>query len=295
MRFLSKTFRQTIRNLKSTWPSQFMTLLAVSLSVLIFSFFFLIYTNMAKVGERFAEDLRLVVYLEEEPVAAMQEQMRDKIAQFAPVEDIRFVSRREAFDRFSRQLGEERDVLTELDPGFLPPSVEVYPKKDLRTLALVKRFSDYLITLPGAVKVQYGQGWIERFQYFTTLLRLIVILSGALLILTATFMVAYTIRLAVMARQAELKILRLLGATNGYISAPFLIEGLVQGLLGSTTGLLLLHLLFQWIKWRFSGPGFLDFFQFTFFTPVTMGVIVTTSIMLCTMGSFSSIRKFLRI
>jgi cell division transport system permease protein len=295
MRFLSKIFRQTGRNLKSTWPSQFMTLLTVSLSVLIFSFFFLIYTNMIKAGERFGEDLRLVVYLEEEPVAAMQAQLRDKITQFAPVEDIRFVSRQGAFDRFSSQLGPERDVLAELDPGFLPPSIEVYPKKNLQSLALVKRFSEYLVTLPGAVKVQYGQGWIERFHYFTTLLRVIVILSGALLILTATFMVASTIRLAVLARQAELEILRLLGASNGYISGPFLLEGLIQGLLGSATGLLLLHLLYRWIEARFSGPGFLDLFHFTFFTPATMAVIMATSIMLCTAGSFSSIRKFLRI
>jgi cell division transport system permease protein len=272
-----------------------MTLLTVSLSVLIFSFFFLIYLNMIKAGERLGDDLRLTIYLEEEPVLEMQSELVRKITNFNPVEEIRFTSREDAYNRLANQLGDNVDVLDDLDPSFLPPSIEVYPKKSLSTLAQIKRFSEYLSTLPGAVKVQYGQEWVERFNYFTKLLRIIVLLSGALLILTTTFMVAYTIRLAVVARQAELEILRLLGATNGYIRTPFLIEGFLQGVFGSSLGLLALFFLFRWIQFRFSGPGILQLIEFTFFSPTIIGIIITASIALCTGGSFSSMRKFMRI
>ncbi len=295
MKFFSTILLQTNRNLQKTWPTQFMTLLTVTLSVLIFSFFFLIYTNMIKAGERLGDDLRLTIYLEEEPVLEMQAQLVRKITNFNQVEEIRFTSRDDAYNRLATQLGDNVDVLDDLDPSFLPPSIEVYPKKSLSSLAQIKRFSEYLSTLPGAIKVQYGQEWIERFNYFTKLLRIIVLLSGALLILTTTFMVAYTIRLAVVARQAELEILRLLGATNGYIRTPFLIEGFLQGLLGSTLGLLALFSLFRWIELHFSGPGFLQLVEFTFFSPTIIGIIIAASITLCTGGSFSSMRKFMRI
>ena len=295
MKFFSTILVQTNRNLQKTWPTQFMTLLTVSLSVLIFSFFFLIYTNMIKAGERLGDDLRLTIYLEEEPVLEMQSQLVRKITNFNPVEEIRFTSRRDAYNRLAAQLGDNVDVLDDLDPSFLPPSIEVYPKKNLSSLAQIKRFSEYLSTLPGAIKVQYGQEWVERFNYFTKLLRIVVLLSGALLILTTTFMVAYTIRLAVVARQAELEILRLLGATNGYIRTPFLIEGFLQGLLGSTLGLLALFFLFRWIQVRFSGPGILQLVEFAFFSPTIIGIIIAASITLCTGGSFSSMRKFMRI
>ena len=295
MKFFSTILLQTNRNLQKTWATQFMTLLTVSLSVLIFSFFFLIYTNMIKAGERLGDDLRLTIYLEEEPVLEMQSQLVRKITNFNQVEEIRFTSRDDAYSRLSTQLGDNVDVLDDLDPSFLPPSIEVYPKKSLSSLAQIKRFSEYLSTLPGAIKVQYGQEWIERFNYFTKLLRIIVLLSGALLILTTTFMVAYTIRLAVVARQAELEILRLLGATNGYIRTPFLIEGFLQGLLGSTLGLLALFFLFRWIELHFSGPGFLQLVEFAFFSPTIIGIIIAASITLCTGGSFSSMRKFMRI
>jgi cell division transport system permease protein len=295
MKFFSTILVQTNRNLQKTWPTQFMTLLTVSLSVLIFSFFFLIYTNMIKAGERLGDDLRLTIYLEDEPVLEMQAQLVRKIINFSPVEEIRFTSRDDAYNRLATQLGDNVDVLDDLDPSFLPPSIEVYPKKNLSTLVQIKRFSEYLSTLPGAIKVQYGQEWVERFNYFTKLLQIIVLLSGALLILTTTFMVAYTIRLAVVARQGELEILRLLGATNGYIRTPFLIEGLLQGLLGSTLGLLALFFLFHWIQLRFSGPGILQLVEFTFFSPTIIGIIIASSITLCTGGSFSSMRKFMRI
>ena len=295
MKFISTILLQTKRNLQKTWPTQFMTLLTVSLSVLIFSFFFLIYMNMIKAGENLKDDLRLTIYLEDEPVQEMQMELVRKITNFSPVDEIRFTSREEAFKSLAAQLGDNVDVLDDLDPSFLPPSIEVYPKKNLNTLAQIQRFSEYLASLPGAIKVQYGQEWVERFNYFTKLLRIIVFLSGFLLIMTTTFMVAYTIRLAVVARQAELEILRLLGATNSYIRTPFLIEGFLQGLLGSSLGLLALFFLFSWIQIRFTGPGILQLIDFTFFSQNMIGLIITASIILCTVGGFSSLRKFMRI
>lgn len=287
--------KQTVRNLKQTWGTQVMTLLTVSLSVLIFSFFFLVHTNILSAGARLGDELRLIVYLDEEVIPEMQEQLKKRITNFNDVEEIVFVSRQEAYDKLSSRLGKDRDVLKDLDSSFLPPSIEIYPKKDLKTLTTIKRFSDYLTTLPGAQKVQYGQNWVERFGHFTELLRIIVFLSGGLLIISTVFMVSYTIRLTLFARQEELELLRLLGATGAYIKSPLLIEGILQGLLGSTIGILSLYLLFSWIQSRFSGPGFLNIFEFNFFPPLISFSILAMGILLCSLGSMVSIRKFLRV
>jgi cell division transport system permease protein len=295
MNFWFAVLRQMGRNLRQTWASQLMTLLTVSLSVLIFAFFYLIYTNMLNAGDKLGDDLRLIIYLEDEPGPEMKEQLRRKITDFDQVQDIKFISKAEAHDRFAKQLGQNKDVLEDMPADFLPASVEVVPLKTLRNLNRVKLFSEYLSKLPGTLKVQYGQEWVERFFYFTRLLSIVVILSGSLLILTTVFMVAYTIRLTIMGRQAELELLRLVGATNDYIRTPFMLEGLMQGLFGSTFGLVSLFALYQWIKIRFSGPGILNLFNFTFFAPQTLVLIIIASILLCTVGSYMSMQKFLRI
>lgn len=295
MSFWLAVLRQVARNLRQTWPSQFMTLLTVSLSVLIFAFFYLVYMNMLGVGDKLGDDLRLIVYLEEEPGPEMQEQLRRKILAFDEVEEIRFISKAEAYQRFADQLGDDRDVLDDMPRDFLPASIEVVPLKNLRSLSQVKLFSDYLARLPGTLKVQYGQDWIERFYYFTRLLSIVVLLSGGLLIMTSVFMVSYTIRLTILGRQAELELLRLVGATNNYIRTPFLIEGVLQGILGSTAGIISLYTLFHWIKLRFSGPGILTIFEFSFFQGPTVATIIFISVLLCTVGSYLSMQKFLRI
>lgn len=295
MKQLAMLLRQVGRNYRQTWGTQLMTLLTVVLSVLIFSFFFLVYMNMLRASDRLGDDIRIIVYLDEEPVPELRPQIERKVREFSEVDRIVFVSRQEAYNRLAKQLGNDRDVLADLGPSFLPPSIEVYPQKNLKNLARIEEFARYLHTLPGAAKVQYGHGWLQRFSYFTNLLQIIVVMSGALLILSMTFIVSYTIRLTVIARQEELEILRLLGASSFYIRGPLLVEGILQGLLGSGLGLYALYLLFHWIAQKFSGPGLLNLFDFRFFSPLMMAIILMVSVLLCAAGTTFSIRRFLRI
>lgn len=295
MRFWFAVLRQVGRNLRQTWPSQLMTLLTVSLSVLIFAFFYLVYTNMLISSAKLGDDLHLIVYLEEEPGPVMQQQIRRKIENFDEVEDVIFVTKEQAYQKFVNQLGPNKDVLDDMPKNFLPASLEVVPMKKLRSLTQLRDFSRYLETLPGTIKVQYGQEWLERFYYFTQLLSFVVVLSGSLLILTTIFMVSYTIRLTILGRQAELELLKFVGATNNYIRTPFIIEGVLQGLIGSTLGIFSLYILYEWIKAHFSGPGLLDIFSFTFFEPNATFTIIIVSIFLCTVGSITSMQKILKV
>lgn len=295
MNFLLAVVNQTLRNLIQTWSSQVLTLLTITLSVLIFAFFYLLYTNVIHAGQKLDDDLRLIVYLDEEPQAAMQEEYREKIDKFDRVERIEFVSSQEAFNRFAAQLDEDRDILADMPKDFLPPSIEVYPYRSLDTLTKIKRFSDYLLTLPGVLKVQYGREWVERFYSFVKLLRIVVLLSGTLLILTTTFMVANTIRLTLLGRKEELELLRLVGASTHYIRMPFFLEGALQGMAGSSIGMAALYLLYNWIKLRFAVSSVMAMFDFTFFPLPTVVLIIGVSTLLCGSGSFSSTRKFLQL
>ncbi|MDR0477362.1 MAG: permease-like cell division protein FtsX [Desulfobulbaceae bacterium] len=294
MKFWLAVLQQLGRNLRQTWPSQMMTFLTVSLSVLIFSLFSVIYINMLTVSRQIGDDLQLVVYLNDEPGPEMQEQLRNKITAFDQVESIHFVSRDEAYQRFRQQLGDSSDVLDDMPHDFLPPSIEVTPLHSLRGLSQIKLFSDYLLKLPGAEKVQYGQEWIERFHSFTQVLRLVVLLSASLLILTTIFMVSHTIRLTIMGRVDELELLKLVGATNNYIRMPFMLEGFLQGLAGSLIGLSALYALFLWISHRVTGSELLSMVHFTFFQPGIIALIILLSIILCTAGSYFSMHKYLR-
>ena len=85
--------------------------------------------------------------------------------------------------------------------------------------------------------VDYGQEWIEKFEGFLSLLKLLGAIMGSLILVAALFLVMNTVHLVVYNRKAELEIQKLVGATDGYITAPFLVEGLMQGLIGSILAL----------------------------------------------------------
>lgn len=291
MNFLLAVLTQTFRNMNRTWRSQLLTLITISLSVLIFSFFYLVYMNMINAGKQLGDDLRLVVYLEEEPGLPMQAEYRDKILKFDTVEKVIFISRADAFQRFKNQLGRDRDLLAGMSDDFLPPSIEIYPLQTLSTLTRIKRFSEYLQTMPGVLRVQYGQEWIDRFYTFVKMLQVVVILSGVLLIITTTFMVAHSIRLTLISRADELQLLRLLGASGAYIRMPYFFEGGMQGALGAAFGIGALFILFNWIKLQFTGAALFGGFVFTFFPPSLVLAIIGLSTMLCGLGSLISIRK----
>lgn len=295
MRFLATVLLHTGRNLLLTWKSQLMTFFTVMLSVLIFSFFYLTYVNALQVGAAMGDDLCLTVYLEEDPPPSLQEEYRRRILKFDQVDRINFISSQEAYNRFSKQLGTDSDVLGGVPDSFLPPSIEVYPLRSLSSLARIKRFSDYLETLPGVLKVQYGREWIDHFHSFIQLMRIVITLSGFLLIMTSTFMVACTIRLSLFSRRMELELLRLVGATTNYIRVPFLIEGALMGFCGSAAGIFALYLLFRWIKLQFSGPALFNLVPFTFLSWPVIACIVAAAMLLCAFGSFRSTRPILHL
>jgi len=295
MKFLFAVLSQTWRNIIETWRSQVLSLVTITLSVLIFAFFYLVYMNALHAGDLLNNDLRLIVYLEEQPDHALQEEYRHKIEKFDQVEKIEFVSRLEAYDRFKEQLNENQDVLQEIPHDFLPSSIEIFPKRSLDTLSRIKLFSEYLQSLPGVLKVQYGREWVERFYSFIQLLRIIVFLSGALLVLTTTFMMGHSIRLTMLTRKKELELLRLVGASDNYIRFPFFLEGAILGVLGAGTGLGALYLLFSWIQLRFSGQAMQGMFTFNFFSGTSVGMIILLAVLLCAGGSFTSTRKILNL
>ncbi|HSH12785.1 MAG TPA: permease-like cell division protein FtsX [Desulfurivibrionaceae bacterium] len=287
--------KQVGHNFRQNWSTQLMGLLTVSLSVLIFSFFLLIYLNVVNAGARLGDELRLVVYLDKEVEPALKPLISNKIAAYAKVERVLFISQTEAFNRLQKQLDREKELLADLGPEFLPPSIEVYPEKSFRNFTRLKEFSEFLATLPGAQKVQYGQEWLERFGYFTELLRVIVGLSGILLVLATGFMVSCTIRLTVVAKENELEILRLVGASNRYIQAPLFFEGILQGLIGSTLGLTMLYAIFRWTRSHLGGSSFLNLLDYTFLPLSVTATVVGGATLLCAWGSLLSIRKHMRI
>lgn len=158
------------------------------------------------------------------------------IGSFPEVARVAYVSQEDALKRARTELGEFRDVF---DAGFLPASIEVRLKPGFGSPERVKAVAARIATYQFIDDVRYGQEWVEKLARIRNIAGIAGIALGLAFAAVAVIIIATTIRMAVLARSREISIMRLVGATDGFIRRPFLIEGFVKGILGGGAALLL--------------------------------------------------------
>ena len=147
---------------------------------------------------------------------------------------------------------------------------------------------------PGVEEVEYGRQWIGKAIYFFQLFRLAGLAMGGLFLMATLSIVANTIRLLLYSRQAEIEIMRLVGATNRFIKAPFYIEGMIQGFLGAVVGLSALSSVYYFISSNMLQGLSAVFFTIRFFSSGTLLAAVACSMLVGWIGCFLSLKQFLK-
>ncbi len=152
-------------------------------------------------------------------------------AAVAPGRAVRAVTGAEALVRLREELGEEEGrVLEGVGPGVLPDAVEVAAPGI--SLAEARALAARLRAVPGVAEVDFGTAWLEALERFVGRARAVAWLVFGAMAAASAVLVSNTLRLAVHARRDEIEIMKLVGATDGFVAAPFLLEGIFQGLLG---------------------------------------------------------------
>ena len=149
-----------------------------------------------------------------------------------------FISKERAQEIFRQEFGEEADIF--FDGTFLPASIRVRVEPDYinddSLGVLVAEFTSW----NRVDEVVYNQALLTKVEDNLRLISLIGISIGALVLLASVFLVANTIRLAIYARRLMIRTMKLVGATDGFIRKPFIVEGVIQGFLSSILALFLL-------------------------------------------------------
>ncbi len=163
---------------------------------------------------------------------------RAAAARVAPGREVQAIPSATALRQLSRELGDQAHVLDGVGPGVLPDAVDVVAPGI--SLEGARALAGRLRTVPGVADVDYGNAWLETLERIVTRARIGALALFAVLAVATAVLVGNTLRLAVFARREEIEILKLVGATDAFVGAPFLIEGLLQGLGGAALAILAL-------------------------------------------------------
>ncbi len=237
----------------SLWRSLLMNALSVgtiAVSLFVLGAFLVVAGSLNEVVQRWTQKVQVIFYLEDGIETRVRESLQNRLQEDPAVEAVDRVSRQQALERFHSLFRDLRSLPDDLGENPFPASLEVVLKSGHRSPAEVERLVRAFEKAPGVQEVQYDLLWIERLATGARLVRGVGAFLGGVLVLAGVFTISNVIRLTVYAREDELDIMRLVGATQAYVKGPFVTEGMIRGGLG---GLLSVGLLWLAVRWLTEG------------------------------------------
>ncbi|MCD6379613.1 ABC transporter permease [bacterium] len=277
---------ESARMLKYRKISNLISVIIMGFSLLVLVIFILITLNVSMVIEKGMEEMCVYVYLEDGTSNKINEDIRTKLLGLENIKKVLFVSKEEALKKFGERLGKSSEILEELSVNPLPNAFRIHMKPECTTSVFMEKIAQTAMGWDGVEDVRYGKKWVEKGEKLVKGFYMIGLALGLIVLLSVIFVISNTVRLSILSRRESVEIMKLVGATNGYIQAPFLIEGAIQGVVSSLVAMALL-----WAACSFVGrymPG-LVFFRFE----GVVGFVVLCAF-LGSMGSFIAVRKFLK-
>jgi cell division transport system permease protein len=268
----------------------------MAMTLFVFGGFLLLQENLSGLLKGWSSQLQIFAYIEEGLNRSEIESVQGQVRSYPEVESVRYVSKKEAWEKFKGDLGAQSGVLEGLDAAILPSTLEIAVKRSYRQRASLVDLANRLKSVEGVSEVEYPEVWMEKLSLLLLGVQWAKWIFGGFLFMASLFIVGSTVKLAIMAREDEIEIMQLVGATDGMIKAPFVIEGMIQGLVGAFFSLIFLWLLFFFLSVRLpsslgiliSGDQlrFLDIWQALF--------LLLLGWFLGAVGSLFSLRRFLR-
>jgi cell division transport system permease protein len=255
----------------------------IAFSLFAFGLFGLVAINIRRALDQVEERVEVRAFVSDstdiESVAAA---MKD-IGEFPEVLRVDYVSQEKALERARKEMGEFADVF---EAGVLPASIEVHLRPGMRSPSSVRSVADRMKTYSFIDDVRYGEEWVEKLYRLRNIATVAGIALGVAFAAVAVIIIGATIRMTVLARAKEISIMRLVGATDMFIRLPFLIDGLVKGVLGG-----LLALLFVWVANRVVNQYFIETI---FFDRQLVFLGVVGGAVMGVLGSLVSVGRHLR-
>lgn len=217
----------------------------IALSLVVVGIFVTTAYNIRLALNRVEARVEVVAYLKDDATQQAVQRAQQEISAYPEVLRVYYVSRDEALEIARRDLVEFRSVFSDLDSNPLPASLEVRLKPGMRDPETVRAVAQRIRAYPFVEEVRFGSEWLDKIFLLRRVAGAATLVLGGAFALVAALIIGVAIRLAIFARRDEIAIMRLVGATADFVRRPFLLEGLITGLLGAGLALGVTYALFR--------------------------------------------------
>lgn len=315
--YLSVTIRRECTPLKIRRPLYFLknalvgmkrngemtitAIITVTSCLLLFGVFMLLSANINQIGDQIRNQCQIQAYIEFEATNEEEQAVLQQISQLPNVkistepgkETPRLVSKAEAMQEYREYLGADATAFDDVDgEEFLRASVKI----DMIDITKSKQLAAEIAKIDNVAKVSNRQDVVDRIISVTDVIRNASLIAMLILLFVAIFIIANTIKLSVEARKDEIHIMKYVGATAGFVRAPFVLEGILTGIIGGIISLVIVSVGYTWsIK---AMTEFLDIFKLIPFAdifPFMLGTTLIFGVVMGAIGSAIALKKHLKV
>ena len=289
---IKEGFKSTFKQKKMTSAS----IIIMCATMFIFGLFFVIGENVNSVITQLESEQGIQIFIEEDATEQEIETLESQIKSIQGVNKVTFVSKEDALNSMKTTLGDETLFEGWDEENPFPASYFV----TLTDLSLNEQVQSEILNLDNVDEIASENTTINRLRSLANGIQITTIIILALLIIISIFIIAYTIKLTVHARRREISIMKYVGATNNFIRGPFIVEGIIIGVISAIITLVILGLTYNAIMPNIGdsilvqemGLGLLSFSDMF---SLVLTVYLVLGVGIGVLGSVISMRKYLKV
>ena len=274
----------------------FMSFAAVCIIVaclVIMGTFGMLLVNVSAMLEHYEQECEILVYIDESYPTAEARSIGSVINRVDNIREAIFVTREEALENFKARYSDQREF-EGLQADTFRDRFQVY----LEDLSLLDQTEIALEAVEGVAEVNSNPELAQGFSTLRNILSWVSMIVVGILLIVSLFIISNTIKLALMSRKEEIGIMRMVGATNSFIRWPFVVEGLILGLLGAIFSFFLQWGLYELVRARIAELDVLQMFTLLPFAEMSAIIgagCLTAGVLIGVLGGLLSIRRFLKV
>jgi cell division transport system permease protein len=283
--------REALKNMRLNLLMSVTAVTTTAVCVLILGVGLLVSSHVEGVIRQVGEDVQITAFFPENATSERIDEAREAVSGYPEVEEVAYVSKEEALRRPRVNFADQPEVVDGLGSSFLPASLEIKLADPAASNAVAERLRG-----DGFKELNYPQQTIERLNQVTGYVIWALRAATALFLVASVLLISNAIRISIFARRKEIEVMKLVGASDGFVRWPFVVEGLAQGLVGATLAALVVvwaNALF--VEWAQGAVPFFGISAGSVNTLLLLPLLVLVGVAIGVFGSFVSVRRFLKV
>ena len=292
MRFnLGYFLAEALKNLRLNVLMSITAVTTTFICILVFGLGLLVSAHIQGVIGSVREDVSVEAFM---PNASSQEvdALANRVETWPEVASVTRVSEEQAFAEFKDKFEDQPDLYEDLELGVFPPSIQIQLEDPHSASAVAERLKEQGFT---ENNLSYPQQTIDRLNSITSYVIWGLYGATLLFLVASILLISNAIRLSIFARRKEIEVMKLVGASDGFVRTPFVFEGLLQGLVGSAlAALAVIWINYLFVDWAHTTLPFVPISAGAVNAPFLLPLLVVVGVAIGIIGSFLSVTRFLK-